>query len=102
MLKAMILFIPVGLKRGGVGLFLNYDLEYKCRSDLDFFDSNLFESIFVEIIQSHESNIIVGNLYRPPGTNLSDFNQKMNEILNKLSNEHKPFFLIGAKIQSTF
>lgn len=80
---------------GGVGIFINNDLEYKHRQDLDYFDSNILETIFIEIIRPNQNNIIIGIVYRSPGGNLTDATNKFHEMLTKISREHKPCYLLG-------
>lgn len=80
---------------GGVGIFVNTNLNHKHRYDLDYFDHQIFESIFIEIERPKEHNIIIGTIYRPPGSDFLAFNSKLNEILDKISNEQKPCYLIG-------
>ena len=72
---------------GGVGLYINKNLEFKVRHDLSFMSADL-ESIFVEISQT-KKNLIVGSIYRPPNTDLSKFNNTFITILDKLEKESK-------------
>ena len=53
------------------------------------------ESVYVEIIRPDQSNIIIGNIYRPPNSNIQLFNDKMNEIMTKITNEQKDCYLMG-------
>ena len=43
------------------------------------------ESLFIEIIRSHERNVIVGIIYRPPNQNVNDFVIRMNDVLGKVT-----------------
>ena len=47
---------------GGVGLFVNNNINFKLRPDLSTFDSQIMESLFIEIIRPKLSNIIIGNI----------------------------------------
>ena len=80
---------------GGVGLFISNDIVYKLRPDLIIFDSQIMESIFVEIIRPKQSNIIVGNIYRPPNSNLQMFIDNTNRIMAKITTEQKDSYLMG-------
>lgn len=51
---------------GGVGIYLQNDLEYKLRPDCNLSEPEVIETLFVEIIIPHGKNIIVGTVYRPP------------------------------------
>ena len=52
------------------------------------------ESFFVEIEQS-KKNIIIGVIYRRPGTSANDFNVEMESILNIIKNENKRIYITG-------
>ena len=51
--------------RGGVGLFVKDKLNYTIRDDISVFIPHVFESVFIEIINKTERNLIVGVIYRP-------------------------------------
>ena len=55
---------------------------------------NCIESFFVEI-KHPKKNMIVGVIYRRPGTSLIDFNNEMDSILNALKNENKRIYITG-------
>ena len=80
---------------GGVGFFIENNTQYKQRDDLDFFDHQVFESMFLEIVRPKQSNIIIGTIYRPPDANLAEFNLKIDGLLSKISKERKPCYLMG-------
>ena len=82
---------------GGVSLYIKQDIKYKSRSDLECFDTN-FETLFVEVDKSSfltNSNIIVGVIYRMPGTPLNVFNEYINGVLNIIAKEKKLCYLMG-------
>ena len=70
---------------GGVGLFIGSHLDFKQRTDLDFFNSDILESIFIEIRRPNLNNIIIGTIYRPPSADAELFVSKLDELLNKFS-----------------
>ena len=80
---------------GGVGLFIKSDLKFKLRTDLQSPNNKLYESIFAEILQPNSKNIIVGCIYKPPDTSVSDFNNSINNILSTISFENKLTYLMG-------
>ena len=57
---------------GSVGLYIQSDMSFQPRIDLQSSDNSLYESVFVEILRPHGKNIIVGCLYKPPDASLND------------------------------
>ena len=55
--------------RGGVGLYINCSLNFTMRSDLTIMHEKIFESLFIEI-ESNNSTMIYGVIYRPPSKTL--------------------------------
>ena len=56
------------------------------------------ESLFVEIpstVFRMEKNIIIGIIYRPPGTDLNKFSDLLANILDRIKKENKICYLIG-------
>ena len=80
---------------GGVGLYIQSDMNFKPRIDLQSSDNSLYESVFVEIMWPHGKNIIVGCLYRPPNASLNDFNRSVEDILSAISFENKLSYIMG-------
>ena len=68
---------------------------YEPRIDLQSSDNSLYESVFVEILRTHDKNIIVGCLYRPPDSSLNDFNRSDEDILSATSFENKLSYIMG-------
>ena len=82
---------------GGVSLFIREDLEYSTREDLCQSEKNT-ESLFVEIDKEQfgkEKNIIIGVIYRPPDTDIKEFNEVMMKSLSLLKAEKKLVYLMG-------
>ena len=49
--------------------------------------NNLFESVFIEIpntVFNTGNNIIVGVIYRPPGTDMDMFNNELSNLLESI------------------
>ena len=83
---------------GGVGLFINENLNYIKRDDLSIFIPHVMETMFVEIQYKHSKPIIVGVIYRPnnlPRADLDLFISNLLEIQSKISNENKTSYLMG-------
>ena len=70
---------------GGVAFLIREGLTYRERGDLGQFIEGEFESIFVEIVRGeNKRNEIIGVIYRPPGGDITRFNEHMNEIFKKV------------------
>ena len=71
-------------------------LNYFERRDISLFESDL-KSIFIEIDKEQPGikNVIVGTIYRPPGTDIKSFNDKFTILLSDLRKENKICYLIG-------
>ena len=82
---------------GGVSLFIKDNLEFTVRTDLGI-NNACMESLFIEInkdIVGKNRNIIVGVIYRPPDTNVKDFNEYLEPLLESIKSENKIPYLIG-------
>ena len=72
-----------GKKGGGVSILLKEGITYKRRMDLDIFDEGKTESVFIVILSKNGRKIIVGSMYRPPNTDISQFSSNIFSIVNK-------------------
>ena len=82
---------------GGVSIFIQNDIEYFCKDDLCY-QNDTTETVFIEIDKDHvgkEKNVIIGTIYRPPNTDIAEFNRNMTEILDKMKLENKMVACIG-------
>ena len=75
--------------KGGVSILIKTKLKYHVRNDLVVFDEGKFESIFVEIPQINKPNIVIGEIYRVPGTNENNFLTEYENLIGKIKNENK-------------
>ena len=74
--------------KGGTMIYVAERINFKSRKDLEIYQCKDLESTFIEIINPKESNHIIGEIYRHPNMNTSQFNDnKLNELLGKLSHE---------------
>jgi len=80
---------------GGVGLYVNSSLEFKTRID---FCRSLphIECIFIEIYQLYKKNILIGCVYRPPGSDVNMFNTDFLLLLNVIDRENSKIILIAG------
>lgn len=72
-----------GRRGGGVGAFVKNNLRFEIIQELSKI-GNLYESIFIKVFSKNDKYRIIGNFYRIPGTNLSDFNNEIENILSLL------------------
>ena len=81
---------------GGTLLYINNNINYICRKDLQIYKKKELESTFIEITNPNNKNIIVGCIYRHPCMDPSEFNDfYLHDLLQKLSNENKQIILMG-------
>ena len=78
--------------KGGVAIYIKNDLRYWQRSDLAIFKEGQFESIFIEV-KSKTRNLIIGEVYRIPGSNEKEFVTDYEEIVNKINLENKEIII---------
>ena len=57
---------PTESSKGGTLLYLDKNLKYKLRKDLNIYHKEMIESTFVEIINKNEKNIVAGCIYKHP------------------------------------
>ena len=84
--------------RGGVGLFIREGITHIPRDDISIFIPNVFESIFIEVINSNCKNVIVGVVYRPnsyPNADQELFSKTLFDILDTINNENKISVIMG-------
>ena len=76
-------------------MYASDNLDYRIRTDIYADEDEVMESLFIEIICPHERNVIVGLIYRPPNQNVNDFVTRMNNVLEKISQDKKTCYLMG-------
>ena len=80
-----------------MSLYIADYLPFKCRHDLEYFDSEM-ESLFIEIeggMFNLDCSLIIGVLYRMPNACVDVFNERMCDILNTVQKERKYFYFLG-------
>jgi len=80
---------------GGVGLYIRNDIDHTRRTD---YESDDYESIWLEIKPKKTKPIIFGIVYRPPDSSKhlsKDFNKSINEILLTLDKEKSETIIMG-------
>ena len=76
---------PTESSAGGTLLYISNHLSYKPCVDLNMHIWEKSESTFIEIINSKKSNTVVGCGYGHPNVNVLDFNNYLNQLLDKIS-----------------
>ena len=79
---------------GGVGLYVSSDLHYTVRLDLSH-STDLFESIFIEVENHNNKNIIAGVIYRPPSAPFNDFMLTLQDLQDCIASENKNCLISG-------
>ena len=79
-------FIPKNRQiktKGSVGIYIKDCYEYDEREDLSIFHEGEFETLFVEV-KNKSHNLILGEIYRIPGTNDQLSINRYEEVLTKI------------------
>ncbi len=80
------------LTKGGVAIYINKKLKYIERADLSIFEEGFFESCFIEL-SMHNKNVVIGEIYRVPGTSENNFISKYEDLLHRIKNEKKDIII---------
>ena len=68
-------------KAGGVGIYNKNSIIHTLRTDLNFTSAN-YESVWLELsIGAHNEKILVGLIYRHPGSSINDFTKLFSDFL---------------------
>jgi exonuclease III len=76
---------------GGTSMFIKENLLYKRREDLSYQDND-YELLWLEFdkhVFNSSSNIIIGTIYRTPGSDPFSFIQKLHDTLDIIDSEKK-------------
>ena len=69
---------------GGIAIFVNSKLKFTKRDDLCIFDEYEFESLFIEVKLGNKRSVIIGEVYRVPNTDIGNFFQKYQSIVDNV------------------
>lgn len=83
---------------GGVGLLLKDSINFKLRHDLHINNYSIMETVFIELLKTNESNVIIGTIYKPPNADIELFISKLHELLTKISREQKHVIYLEISI----
>ena len=76
---------------GGVSLFVSEKIVYSEMSDYCMVNDYI-ETLFVKI-NNNGMAFVIGVVYRPPNSNVVQFNETLNDILAQVS--HMPYYIMG-------
>ena len=82
--------------KGGTLLHLDKNLYYKLRKDLNIYHKGVVDSIFVEIINKNDKNMVAGCIYKHPKQMIHNFlDNHFLPLLEKLSHKNKQILIMG-------
>ena len=77
-------------------LYINKNINYICRTDLEIYKEKELESVFIETISPTGKNTIIGCIYRHPCMETPEFLEShLKELLRKINKEKKKIILLG-------
>ena len=82
---------------GGVSLFVKNSINYHIRQDLTSV-SSIMESIFIEVPRDATTlgkDVLIGVIYRPPGTDVALFNERITQLLSSVQLDNKLLYIMG-------
>ena len=85
-------------KGGGVSILLKDGISYKRRPDLDIFQEGETESVFIEVMSKSGKKLVIGSMYRPPNTDITQFSNNIATITSlarKTNGKCPPEIIIG-------
>ncbi len=80
------------LTKGGVAIYIHKKLKYIERKDLNIFEEGFFESCFIELFLQ-KKNIVIGEIYRVPGTSENNFITKYEHLVCNIKKEKKDIII---------
>ena len=85
---------PSKSSAGGVALYVKSNLDHFVRDDLSSLEDE-FETLWIEIKNTKDKNILCCCAYRHPNTDVKKFNDHIDQIMQNISKENKLLFLMG-------
>ena len=85
-------------KGGGVSLFIHESINFTVRDDLCSYISDTVESVFIEIdkdVFKTKTNLIVGEIYKPPNSSIIDFTENIESLLHILHRKKYLCYILG-------
>ena len=85
---------PTLSNAGGVGFYIKNDLNFTVISELSTSTAD-YEALWIEIHNTHSSNILCGIIYRHPNGNLESFFEYLNSTAEKIDRGSKYCAILG-------
>ena len=70
-------------KGGGIGILISNRCKYNRWPELEKFNSESFESCFIEL-NTNKTSVVIGSIYRPPNTNGEAFTNTLQLTLQRI------------------
>ena len=87
---------PTESGKGDTLPYIDQNLKYKVRGDLNIYIKSLIESTFIEIMNTKQKNMIIGCIYKHPKQGTHDFNENYTlPLMDKLSREKTYILIMG-------
>jgi endonuclease/exonuclease/phosphatase family metal-dependent hydrolase len=80
---------------GGVGIYINIDVNYVVRHELTRMSTYL-ECIFIEMVVVGGKNILLGCVYRPPNSDVNEFNRELELLLQTCDTKKGQYILVAG------
>ena len=84
--------------KGGCGFYVNSDLKYQPRKDLNMKIKEItceVETFWIEIINEKQPNMLICVAYRHPKKDDKQTTEKLSETLDRIKRENKKIFIVG-------
>ena len=65
-------------------MYLKEEINYKVRKDLSIYDEGIMESLFIEVVNKKDKNIIEDVIYRAPDSDTKRFLESTTQITEKI------------------
>ena len=76
-------------------MYLKKEINYKVGKDLSIYDEGIMGSLFIEVVNEKDKNIIVGVIYRAPDSETKRFLDSTTQITEKNNLENRKCYLLG-------
>ena len=72
---------------GGVGMFIDIRYESEIVDRVSTFIPKIFKSMYVKVKLTDSKHLLIGNIYRPPQSNILELTTHLNDILVKIKDD---------------
>ena len=82
---------PEGYKKGGIGVYIDKSCTFSVREDLELRLNIPIENIWFDL----DNSFVIGVIYRHPNNDIETFTYHLEQTINIIKLENKPFVLCG-------